>query len=262
MANVFIERGVKTLAAVADGDDVFILGGNALIDTAIDQSALAEGLHSFKVAREFSGQGGSVGAPVKFDLDAGTAGTREFKYAASGGSFYYHPGGDEALCSNLQIAAGGATFYLVGGGTVTKAGASSGNLQIASPVTVTALYVDGASVVMYDDSSTDPTTVVVTAGSLDMRRGGTTIDIRGGSCNLQAGANAITTLSLDDGAITLRESGTIGTFNYYGGTINTDSVARPIIISQLNYFGSAENVRNLLTHPLITVSASTPLTSI
>lgn len=255
MAAVFIIDGATTVGAPNSGDSLYVIGGNATITTAVDQSALANGLVAVEVPFAYSGQFGTAANPFYTEV------TSYIWYGAVSGSFFYK-GKDTTDATPTAYFTGGGTFNFVSDGTITTGNLLSGTLNCAGPCILTNLYVAGGTGIILDDTSTDPTLLRMvggpsgTGGTVYTERGGTTFTIECGKITIAAGSNTITTLNCTGPrSVTetiLKESGTITTINALGHIPDTRQLSRPVTITNTNINVSLPGAQAFLDHPLIT----------
>ena len=247
----------NSLGTITDADDVYLMRGNVSITTNLDQSALATGLGSFRVAESWTGNIGDPTNPLKCDVDTGSA---VLEYQASGGSMFFAPQGGSAVCSKLWMQAN-ASLTLLGGGTVTRLECSRGSTSIAQAVTATTFRVGGsANCKLVGSAGTGPTTLDQTGGRIESERGATTVNQYGGTLIFQAAANNITTYNYTGGFTFIEQLGTITTFNAISGDLSRVKVAKPITITNTNIWATVQGAMDFLRHPKITfTNAATPI---
>lgn len=252
MASVYVANGSRTMGTIAASDSLFILEGNATIDTNIDQSGLAvTGIAVEEISRAFTGQIGTAAAPHKAEIDT------RLVYMAQSGDMYYQAAGAANTCALLQIN-GGGTFHFVSGGTCTLAEIGSGSLQVTASAVVTTLNAAGGSVSI-TGTGTGVTTLNMWPGpsgsgpSVYTNRGGTTFTNKAGMLTLDIGTNTITTLNCSGpGKTILKESGTITTLNAEGHIPDTSALVRALTITNTTINMTLPGAQAFLDHPLIT----------
>lgn len=254
-SNVYVADGSKTLGTVAAGDSVFILAGNATVDTNIDQSGLlVSGIAINEISRAFTGQIGTAAAPMKAEIDT------RLVYMAQSGDMYYQAAGAANTCALLQVI-GGGTFHFVAGGTCTLAEILSGGLLVTASAVVTTLNAAGGSVNI-TGSGTGTTTINMWGGptgtgpNVRTERAGTTTTNKAGTLTIDAGTAAITTLNCDgpvsQSKTILKESGTVTTLNALGHIPDTSMLIRALTVTTCNINMSLPGAASFLQHPLIT----------
>jgi hypothetical protein len=255
MATVVVQPGTTSYGTLASADSLYILGGGQTITTGSDQSALANGLVAVELPKAFVGQASTSGAPLYVEV------TGYIWYGAGGGDLYYK-GKDTTDATPIAYAVGGGHFHFVDDGTITNFHLSNGTATISGPCIVTNLYVFGGTGTLLDDTSTDPTILLMGAGpsgvggSLTTERGFTTGTVNAGSLTIDADTNTITTLncngSYQNSKTVIKECGTITTANLYGHIPDTTNMSRPLTITNTNINVTLPNAQAFLDNPLIT----------
>lgn len=259
MPNVFVAEGATTVGAPASDDSLYFLGGGAAVTTAVDQSALANGLAVVEVSRAFNGNIGTSGNPFYSEVSS------RLVYAAQAGAMYVRLKDGADATPNVWVHSGG-TLHMVSDGTANRLHIENGSCVVYGPVivgsggTVPMVFVDGGSLSLLDDSSTDPTTMTITGGTIYTERGGTTFNINGGNMTIKAGTNTLTTLNCSGSSATtiLQECGTITQLNAFGHIPDASRLTRPITITDTSINMAKPGAQALLDHPLITYT-NTPI---
>jgi hypothetical protein len=235
-------------------DDVFLQDGNTPLTTDIDASGLAAGGYDeFVVAFGWKANIGTFSNPLQAEVST------RFVYGAGAGQCWYYPNGDSDVCALLRvIGPGRPRMTLLTGGTITVLECSSGITDVTEPVAATTIRVDKSAIInILDNSSTDPTLLDASGGTVNTARGATTITQRGSAnVNVNAETNAIGTWNVDGGRAVLIESGTITTLNWKAGSFDVRQLNRPVTITTANIWTTAidpATLNALLTHPLVTI---------
>lgn len=222
--------------AVAAADVIYFADGSIACTQNVDNNGLAAGgIDSCFVAAAWTGDIGTAGAPLIMEISS--AGDSIFEYAAGGGRCWYEPRGSASVCDKLRVLNRGE-MNLVASGTVVILECMSATTNLFAPVAATTLRVGGTGLcTVLDAASTDPTLVEVWgSGQLITDRGATAITQWGGSINMKnANENTVGTWTLYNGSALLKRCGTITTFNWFGGTLDTFRTQAPVTITTLNY---------------------------
>lgn len=250
MADVLVQPGSDTVGAPNSGDNLYILGGNEPIDTAVDQSALANGLAIVEVSRAYTGTVGSAGSPFYTEI------TTRLVYASQSGAMYYR-GKDAGDATPLIQINGGGEFHAVTDGTATRFEVANGVAKIYGPFIATNVRTGGGYTTILDDTSTDPTLIhLMSGGTVYTERGMTTGTVDVGLLIIEAGTNAITTLNCNGSPSVSRtqliESGTITTINCNGHVPDCSKLTQPLTITNTGINMTLPGAQAFLDHPLIT----------
>lgn len=254
MATQYIAAGAAELGVPNPGDDIYVLGGSATINSNMDWSSVQDA-NKVEIPYEFTGNFGTSTAPFKAKV------TEVFSYGAQAGKAFFVSDGSIADISPrllMPVGTGGHLTFDTNG-TVTDAEIAAGEFTIGTAVVVTNLYVGfGARVNFTDDGSTDPTLIKNMGGSINLDRGATTLTHIGG-ITLIKGPNAspITTLNIFGDGVELQESGTITTANCDGGIPNVRKIVRPITISNTFINMALPGAEDFLQHSMLTHSSVT-----
>lgn len=254
--NVTIAEGSKTVGAPVSGDSLFLQGGSAIINTAVDQSGLANGLVAVEVPFAYNGSFGTSAAPFYCEV------TSYIWYGAAGGDMYYE-GKDGADATPKAYIYGGGHFHFVTDGTITAFHIGGGaTATVSAPCIVTSYYIAAATVTILDSTSTDPTLLRIMCdenglgGHVTTERGGTTFTNEGGKLIIDAGTNTITTLNCTGphtiASTKMKSSGTITAVNATGHVPDTSNLALPVTITDTTINMALPGANAFLDNPLIT----------
>lgn len=177
-----------------------------------------------------------------------------FVNRASAGTLYYKAGTNG--CDEFQHAGIGRTY--VTDGTIAS-------LSVNGPVIVdglaaaTNIYVgNSGSLQLIDDTSTDPTLIVVAGGTSIIGRGATTMRFLGGSSMLDSRANAITSMELSGGIVTVqRATGTITNLYLYSGSLDMSQIEGSLTVTNLFINMSLPWAREFLDSGLVVATSTT-----
>lgn len=248
-----------------DGDSLFFVEGTQPATQNVDKSGLgAGGLSYVNVAAGWTGGIGTFSAPFKAEISAQA--DSYFAVNASSGAIYYTADGNADVCDLLRMTCADAVSFYALGGTITAAELKGGKTFFAPATTVPTIRATGsAHWDVQDDGSAGPArpTGVTAIGSRGILRRGVngTLTIGGGAIvtlDCQNTNNfATTTVTQHSGTIIINGSGTIGTYNLFGGGFNIgQTLARPFTITTLNVWRNIPNLDELLSHRLITVTTA------
>lgn len=257
MADIVIAEGSKTVSG-SSGDSLFVPIGSQIIDTATDQSALANGYVKVEIGNPFSGDMGTSGNPFYSEI------TSYLWYGAATGTMWFRckTAGDS---TPTAYAAGGGHLRCVTGGVITNFSIASGQVTVAGPFTGTNFYIVGGVTIIEDDTSTDPTILHMMApksgrgGRVLTERGGGTITNSAGDLTIEATANTITTLNClgtpDTATTLIKTCGTITTANLTGH-IPSGPHAYPVAITTANINMMLPGAAAFLLNPLLTIGTT------
>lgn len=260
MATQTIVAGTTSLAAFGAGEVVYILEGGQSIAGLVDQSA-ANQAATFEVAPGFTGQIGTAAAPHI------QAYATRLVYAAGAGDMYYSVNSATTDTTGLLQVLGGGHLHIMSGGdstpTITRLEQLRGTVTLTgstTPTVTTARCAGGVMNLLDAGGATTITTLDVMGGSVYCQRPCTTISVLSGNLVFDSddasATNAIGTLNVWGGSVTLMDPGTISTLNFYGGTIIPPN-SRPVTISASTVNRALPGASQLLDHPLITWSSNT-----
>ncbi len=226
------------------GDDVRIPAGTASITTGFDQSAVAIG--DFIVEDGYTGDIGTSTGYLNIDPD-------RFEFAASGGTAYINVGSASNLdCQILNTgspAAGERGLYLLGS-AIDVLNVVNGAVGVAvragevSTVATARLISSKASLWIGEGCAL--TTYQQHAGTGNIRCGAsvTTVLIYAGKLATEETA-PIGTLNHKGGTVIASSTGTVTTYNLYGGILDLQQSGAARTISTLNkYRGNYQILRN------------------
>lgn len=264
MAITYLNQGATSLAAGNWSDATGFADNATLIinrpfgpitggASGLDQSAVTDGATYLEIVGSAEGQLGDASNPLRADFNDGSS--PHLLYAPKGGVLYYYPGGNETTCTEFE-ASGNGTYHILGGGTVTTLRHSTGIGDVASTVIVTNAEFWGSAQATIEYNATGFTDYKQHGGNVIAKRVGTTMDIMGGNLVLDASAGAITTINLRGGNLTLLRSGTITTFNHFGGRVNLRDVQIAITITNCNVYPNADPAAWSNRPSLLTVTPS------
>lgn len=205
--------------------------GSQLVNQNTDQSGNTSGVESIEVWQGWSGDLGDASNHFKFDCD-GTAEsavnrTSRFDYCAGGGLLYYNSNNG----CHFFMSGGGGTAYLTGG-TFKHVHCDSGRVEVGSSSSCTSggtWDLMGGSVLLDQHASNTFNIVNVDLGDHDIRRGGTTLSVNGGTTRLDIKGGSVTNLNLEGGQLQLvSHNSTGGTLVARGGILDFTLLTRPI----------------------------------
>lgn len=217
-----------------------IASGKQAITQDCDQTGATNGVESFDVLPDFTGDCGDSTHPFKFEVD-GTSeslanAVSRLRYWAGGGKMWFHSSTNG--CHILQVNSGGE-INLVGGG-YKHLHLDKGTVNFTDQTTCTASgtwYVGGGTMTLEKHASNTFNVVHVLGGGSSsfphkFLRGGTTLNIKGGQSVLNVKNGSVTNLNIDDGYLSLLSHNATGpALTALGGTIDVSSLSRPITLS-------------------------------
>lgn len=253
-------KGTTTFGAANGGDTFYILDGGMVISGNLDYS----GVNTCVVCEVAKGFTGDIGTSANSFL---TAFSTRLVYGAGGGNMYFDSNALDTETTALIQCIGNGHFHFVGGSTgiATRFEAIGGMVTVSNgPTLTTARFGGNVQASLLDTGSgTSIVTLDVTGGSVYSERPHTTINAHRGILVLNAdqanGVNAHTTINVNGAAVTINDSGTIGTLNWNAGTVDAAKLTRPLTISASTINMSLPGAAALLNHPLITFSSNTKI---
>lgn len=252
MANRYITDGSKTLASVADNDNLYIGPSAGAVTTSVNMSSFTTGLPIVEISSFLDV--GTATAPLYVEI------TTRLVNAMRSGTLYYQ-GKDTTDATPLARFIGqGRTVFI--DGTITSWEQLSGSSEIAEGAIVTNLYSAGGSGSLLGKAGTSPTLFRLIGGPSGLsqwyvQRGATTMTNEAGKLTIDSTTNAITTLnclgSYAMGCSTdIWECGTITTANVYGHVPDVSKMVQPLTITNTNINMGLPGASEFLNHPLIT----------
>lgn len=241
----YVNKGVTDLSLVTQADggtvavgDFLVFGeGNQTVSSSLTQfqgltgGAGADGFDQVWVKRAFTGNIGSEGGSVKFDIAYGT--DSFFVYDAGGGSLYYEPANTANTCDRFKNCGQGRSFFT--GGTVTNYEGNTGAYGRfnASAICTNARVFGGTLDALYN--ATGFTLLEVYGATANIQRPITTLECGGGTTlniyreDSVSTKPAATTVNVRGGGLKWR-GGNITTLNLRGGPIDLSGVTADITI--------------------------------
>jgi hypothetical protein len=146
-------------------------------------------------------------------------------------------------------------LVLNGTGTVTTLESALGRTSIGGTIGVTTLNMAGGDVEMKQGGSTTiPTTINMTGGSLYTERGATTLNIYGGTFRVvsRTGTTTFTTINFFGGSLILEQCGTITTLNLRSGDVSNIRLSKTVTITNTDIWATVANADSFRNNPLIT----------
>jgi len=199
------------------------------IDAGLDQSAVAVG--DFIVEAGFTGAIGASSADLQIDPD-------RFEFNGSG-TAYIDIGAaaiDVQVLGTATAATGERGLYLKGS-AIDELVVIGGNVGVAAvhgtTATVATCRITGSGADVWLGEGTTLTTLSVSAGTVRLRCGATTINQYGGTLYTEE-AGAVTTANVEGGTVYANSSGTITTLTVDGGTADFTQSGLGRTVSTLN----------------------------
>lgn len=219
----------------ADGATLKIDRGAQTIDQDTDLSAYD--FESFDIEAGFSGKLGTNASPLKikasYTSESDTNLTSRVRYWASGGECYLY---NTSLIDYLQVNTGG--FINLLSGDFKHLHLDNGRAYFNSTATCGAsgVWEVSGGYLFLDQHASDLFVTLNINGSgqtpHQIKRGGATLNVRGGNVIFDGKNSSVTTVNLDGGTLDLRShNGTGPTLNARGGILNLSRVSRPITFS-------------------------------
>jgi len=216
----------------ANGATLRIDRGTQTIDQDTNQSA--SDVESLDVLPGFSGNLGTGSSPVRFGAsgtaESATNVTSRFRYWAGGGSCYYDSG---TLCDFLQVDTGG--FINLIAGDYKHLHLDNGRAYFNSTATCGAsgVWQVGGGQLLLDQHASDLFVTMNVTGSgsqpHELKRGGATLNLRGGTTILDVKNGSVTTLEITGGTLTLKSHNATGSaLTALGGVLDFSQISRPI----------------------------------
>lgn len=251
-------KGSTTFGAANGGDTFYILDGGSVISGNLDYSGVNTCV-TCEVAKGFTGD---IGTSANSFL---TAFSTRLVYAAGGGNMYFDSNALDTETTALIQCIGNGHFHFVGGSTgiATRFEAIGGMVTVSNgPTLTTARFGGNVSANLLDTGSgTTIVTLDVVGGSVYSQRPHTTINALRGALVLDAdsanGVNAHGTVNAYGAAVTVNDSGTITTLNWYAGMVDAAKLTRPLTITNSTVNMSLAGAATLLNNPMITFTNPT-----
>jgi hypothetical protein len=202
-------------STVPVSDDDVIIDGTVSITSGLNQSAVD--LKSLKVLSTYTGNIGTSGASLQINVTSTGGGNVPVVEVSGNGSFYNLNGN----YTTLKINTGLGTTTSIAGGTTTTAYCGSGNVNYAAGAILTNVYVDGASLYAYYNS-TAITSAIIGSGMLSTARAITT-KMSQGMTKLLASATIATAYLFKGAAFNDQSTGTITTLEIAQGATYSPS---------------------------------------
>lgn len=225
------------------GDTLIIGEGNAIISGGVTALA-ATNLLAVEVSPQFVGSFGTASGSV--DIQASGSG-RYFRNNSPGAACYVCTTNGITLLTNSPDLPG-AMYVGTGAGTIAAIVAQSGYWECGAGAVVTALTntsPGGGANILIRDNATAITTLIAGTGSTTSYRAITTANVFGspiGNCLVKVMEDeAVGTLNLG-GTATYQHSstGTITTFNGYGGTFTPQGSVSGFTITTANVYAACQ----------------------
>lgn len=233
---------------ITSNDEANFGVGNDTVTGSLNQST--KDLLLLSASPQWTGNVGSPSAGA-LNIDVNQTATGIVQWGASAGTLYI--GAASRTINKFRMTGFGSVY--VQGGAVTTAEVQSGTFGVNDSTTTTTLYVYGGEVT-YDDNSTGITTINVFGGTLNLKRGGTTVNMAGGTVRKYTAANAtaraVTTINMWGGFLDYR-SGSLTTLNANAGTVSFEHAQRTFTVTNL-YHAPAVQLYLASRGPKVTIT--------
>lgn len=247
--------------AVAVADTlIFQEGGTALTQNQDHNALAAGGLTSVFIRRPWKGNIGSAANPFIAEISTGSS--AKFEIDGGGGECWYEPRGTANFCDLLRVQ-GLMQVHVLGVGTITRMENKASWTDVASAIIVPALFNTGSATtkILNSGSAVRPLSIDVENGLVESQRGvNGTIKQSGGACEIDAGAEVVTTWELLGGVGMIVSMGDPGTLTWTRGIFDVTKLKRIIAPGVLNI--SLPNIEaddwlKFRDHPLVDLSSTT-----
>lgn len=241
MALIYLNNGATSLAAanwsdatgLVEDSTAVISEGSQSIVSALDQSAVTNGIDTLDILPGFTGRIGSSSAgPLKLRATNGTK--NRVTYRAGGGVLYLQAAGSGGNTITTFWKSSPAAAYLLGG-AFTNIVLGQGPLDISESTTGTTLELKGGSAIVRYNSNVY-TTVNVHSGSHILMRGATTLNVYSGNVTIDASTGAFATINVLNPLSTVRflSSGTVTAINV-NGRVDFSGLRRETTFTDTSY---------------------------
>ena len=241
----FAAAGWSDATGFVNTADLVVNNRGINIQTALDQSALTEGIDSLDIEKTATGSIGGAGASLILEANTGLA------RVTNNAPVSLYLASKTGVATTL-FACGGSSENHLTGGAFTTVSVASGLCNIKAATTVTTFYALGGSGVI--EANANPiVTAYIIGGSWIIKRGVTTlfIDPRASVTfegNEDGAGYALATVHLRNQGTLSIISGSVTTLNKYAGTLDTSRQNRALTITNLNnYTGTSQAVNALTT---------------
>lgn len=238
----------------ASGDNVYFPAGSPSVTGSLDAlktATLGGALGAVEFEDGYTGTVGSSSSYMQFTCTS-------LKFSGTGQAWLNLEASaisPEIRKTATPASAASRGLYLKGSALATLSVAGSASVGVAAygaeTSTLTTARLVSASASLLLGAGVTVTTVQITAGQAEIRCGGTTLDIQGGTVTTY-GSGTWTTATVDAGTFYPYSTGTISTVNLNGGTLDRLAAGQALTITTLNHNGGVfrydENVTTVTTY--------------